>query len=74
MFGCGTLHLLPSVDEEVSLVSVMMILLGYSASTLYRKGKLYVEAFVAGLMSQSLYLRLFLVTEDGQSRLCIPYY
>ena len=37
-----------------------------------RQDKLCVEGFVAGLMSQSLHWKSYLITEDEWFRLCIP--
>jgi hypothetical protein len=63
MFGCRTLNLLPSVADEISLVFLMAFLLGSGPKTLCRQDKLYVEVFVAVLLSQSLYSRQYLVTK-----------
>lgn len=51
--------------------SLMIIILGFSSGTFCRHDEM---CFVAVLVSQSLYLRVYLVTGDGWFRLCVPYY
>lgn len=54
--------------DEIALLSLVTILLGSSPRTLCKQGKLWVEGFVAGLVSQSLHWKSSQVTGDGRFR------
>ena len=60
--------------DEVSLLSLMIIILGSGTRILCRQEKLQVKDFVAVLVYQSFYLRACLATEDSWCRFHVPHH
>lgn len=56
--------------DEVSLVSLMTVILGSGPSIFCRDCRL--EIFVTGLVSSSFHFKPYLVRGDGQFRLHVP--
>jgi hypothetical protein len=67
-------------DSSISLIfphlqnTFLQFLGNLYPSTSYKQGKLGVEGFVVGSVSQSLHKKSCLVIGDGWFQLCIPHY